>query len=105
MRPRLLMVARGNNRNNGSNLGIAYLNANNALSNSNGNNWRSRPTFTPCAATRTGEVLDSKPETPHKAARPREMRGAVKNVHERPVSRTRLASRRAAAPKGWRCAA
>ena len=44
------MVARGNNRNNGSNLGIAYLNANNALSNSNGNNWRSRPTFTPCAA-------------------------------------------------------
>ena len=80
MRPRLLMVARGNNRNNGSNLGIAYLNANNALSNSNGNNWRSRPTFTPCAATRTGEVLGSKPEIPHKATRPREMRGAVKNV-------------------------
>ena len=65
MRLRLLTVARGNNRNNGSNLGIAYLNANNALSNSNGNNWRSRPTFTPCAATRTGEVLGSKPETPH----------------------------------------
>ena len=99
------MVARGNNRNNGSNLGIAYLNANNALSNSNGNYWRSRPTFTPRAATRTGEVLGSKPETPHTATRPREMRGAVKNVHERPVSRAQIASRRAAAPKGWRCAA
>ena len=104
MRPRLLMVARGNNRNNGSNLGIAYLNANNALSNSNGNNWRSRPTFTPCAAMRTGEVLGSKPETPHKAARPREMRGAVKNVHERPVSRTET-SRTAVASKGSRMAA
>ena len=36
------MVALGNNRNNGSNLGAFYLNANNALGNSNGNNWRSR---------------------------------------------------------------
>lgn len=98
------MVARGNNRNNGSNLGIACLNANNALLNSNGNNWRSRPTFTPCAAARTGEVLGSEPETPHKAARPRISRGAVKNVHERPVSRA-ATSRTAVAPKGWRLAA
>ena len=36
------MVALGNNRNNGSNLGAFYLNANNTLGNSNGNNWRSR---------------------------------------------------------------
>ena len=36
------MVALGNNRNNGSSLGSFNLNANNALSNSNGNNWRSR---------------------------------------------------------------
>ena len=36
------MVARGNNRNNGSNLGLGCVNANNALSNSNGNNWRAR---------------------------------------------------------------
>lgn len=39
------MVALGNNRNNGSNLGAFYLNANNALDNSNGNNWRSRYSF------------------------------------------------------------
>ena len=36
------MVARGNNRNNGASLGAVYLNANNGLPNSNGNNWRSR---------------------------------------------------------------
>lgn len=36
------MVALGNNRNNGSALGAFYLNADNALGNSNGNNWRSR---------------------------------------------------------------
>lgn len=35
-------VALGNNRNNGSNLGAFYVNANNGQSNSNGNNWRSR---------------------------------------------------------------
>lgn len=36
------MVALGNNRNNGANLGAFYLNADNALGNSNGNYWRSR---------------------------------------------------------------
>ena len=36
------MVALGTYRNNGSSLGSFNLNANNALSNSNGNNWRSR---------------------------------------------------------------
>lgn len=40
------MVARGNNRNNGSNLGLGCVNANNALSNSNGNNWRARLSLT-----------------------------------------------------------
>lgn len=33
----------GNNRNNGSNLGSFCVNANNGLSNANGNNWRARP--------------------------------------------------------------
>ena len=36
------MVALGNNRNIGSSLGAFYLNANYALGNSSGNNWRSR---------------------------------------------------------------
>ena len=36
------MVALGNNRSNGSSLGSFYLNANNNLANSNGNNWRLR---------------------------------------------------------------
>ena len=39
------MVALGNNRNNGSSLGAFNLNANNGLGNSNGNNWRSRSTY------------------------------------------------------------
>ena len=43
MIPRIIVVALGNNRNNGHSLGAFYLNANNALSNANGNNWRSRP--------------------------------------------------------------
>ena len=36
------MVALGNNRSNGSNLGAFYLNANNALGYSAGYSWRSR---------------------------------------------------------------
>lgn len=40
-----LMVARGNNRGNGSNLGIASLAAHNALSHSGGAYWRSRPSL------------------------------------------------------------
>ena len=40
-----LLVARGNNRNNGSGLGIASLYANNALSTSHGGYWRSRPSL------------------------------------------------------------
>ena len=36
------MVALGNNRNNGSNLGAFYLNASYTLGSSNGNYWRSR---------------------------------------------------------------
>ena len=80
------MVARGNNRNNGANLGVAALNANNALSNSNGNNWRSRPTFGVMGFP-WHNVSGSEPETPHKTACSCHWRDVVKNVHERPVSR------------------
>ena len=36
-------VSLGNNRNNGRNLGAFTVNANNGLTNANGNNWRTRP--------------------------------------------------------------
>lgn len=95
------MVARGNNRNNGSNLGIASLNANNALSNSNGSNWRSRPALIVADAFRRRHVPGSKPETPLIAACTRKRRDAVKNVRERSASRApAVARRRATAPKG-----
>ena len=39
------LVALGNNRNNGSNLGLFTINANNSLGNANANNWRPRLSF------------------------------------------------------------
>ena len=36
------MVASGNNRGNGLNLGAFYVNGNNGWANANGNNWSSR---------------------------------------------------------------
>ena len=84
------LVARGNNRNNGGSLGAVTLNANNALGNSNGNNWRSRSTYSQkqeinytvlsnsirrgsSALTTQGAVAD----------------GAVKALHTSAVSRSR----------------
>lgn len=60
------MVALGNNRNNGLNLGSFYVNANNALSNSNGNNWRARPYLTANVSRRRFGVT-TESATPHKA--------------------------------------
>ena len=54
------MVALGNNRNNGSNLGAFYLNANNTLGNSNGNNWRSRASLGWLMATRRMRIIYDK---------------------------------------------
>lgn len=54
------MVALGNNRNNRLELGAFYLNANNALSNSNGNNWRSR------SSSRKQQEIDFNHSSPSK---------------------------------------
>lgn len=86
------MVALGNNRNNGLNLGPWYINANNALSNSNGNNWRSRPYLNaPVERRRFGVRTES--VTPHKAVGSRRhiqwQRDAVKEMCEESVSRAR----------------
>lgn len=86
------MVARGNNRNNGANLGIAYVNANNALSNSNGNNWRSRIPLKSIVG-RQGFDFGAEPETPLKAIDrhgriDRRLCRAVKDVRRRRVSRS-----------------
>lgn len=97
------MVARGNNRNNGANLGIAYVNANNALSNSNGNNWRSRVSLSAGVEMRLPD-FGAEPETPHKAI---DRRGrllcrffrAVKEVRRRSVSRS-FAIRKGIAQEG-----
>jgi hypothetical protein len=71
------LVARGNNRNNGTSLGAVTLNANNALGNSNGNNWRSRLHIAPraiyfllnfCPRRKTAAWTAPQPETPHRAA-------------------------------------
>lgn len=59
-------VALGNNRNNGLNLGPFCINANNALGNSNGNNWRARPYLKANVARRRFGVT-TKSGTPHKA--------------------------------------
>ena len=40
-----IKVALGNNRSNGGSLGSFYVNANNALANVNGNNWRGRASY------------------------------------------------------------
>lgn len=85
------MVARSNNRNNGANLGIAYVNANNALSNSNGNNWRSRISQKSIVERRRLDFV-AKPETPLKADDTFNSSGqmlivAVKHVLKRPASR------------------
>ena len=98
------MVARGNNRNNGSNLGIAYLNANNALSNSNGSNWRSRPPLLPVSKD-SGQSPALNLQHHSKRLVRALAHGAVKYVHERLASMARQASRTATAPKGWRQAA
>lgn len=88
------MVARGNNRNNGSNLGAVYLNANNGLTNSNGNNWRSRLSKAIRAKHEThhrrktgGTVRPAEPGTPHVADGVRESATAVKDAHKHAVSR------------------
>lgn len=98
------MVARGNNRNNGSSLGAAYLNANNALGNSNGSNWRSRLPLILPSVVRRRAVPGAEPATPLKAADSRHAkhagRDAVKNVHERPVSRTAQAASKGGSTKG-----
>jgi len=97
------MVARGNNRNDGANLGIAYVNANNALSNSNGNNWRSRVSLS-AGSEMTRPDFGAEPETPLKAidrnARTcRRSFRAVKDVRRRSVSR-QFAARTGAAQEG-----
>ena len=92
------LVARGNNRNNGANLGAVALNANNGLSNSNGNNWRSRLSNqrgnekikTYCRKT-GGKTRPTKPETPHKANGNKIAEAilcAVKDAHKHTASRT-----------------
>ena len=101
---RTQMVALGNNRNNGLNLGSFYVNANNALSNSNGNNWRSRLTlFVTVARRRFGVRTES--ATPLKAVdRMGRLHGrsvrAVKYVHTRSVSRSARPIRRGMAQQG-----
>lgn len=98
------MVAVGNNRNNGLNLGSFCYNANNGLGNSNGNNWRSRiPLIARAERRRPGSLTES--ETPLKADdRSRLWRGrAVKDsARGRLVAfgATRRPARRAAAHKG-----
>lgn len=59
-------VSSGNNRNNGANLGIAYVNGNNGLVNSNGNNWRAR-LFQNSTVERRRMDSTTKSETPLKA--------------------------------------
>ena len=101
-----LVVALGNNRSNGLNLGSFYVNANNGLGNSNGNNWRARPyLFAGPGVDRLGVLTKS--ETPHKAfgtaRRIRRFVVAVKHSRKGSVSRAdafRRTSRKATAHKG-----
>lgn len=98
-------VSLGNNRNNGANLGIAYVNGNNGLVNSNGNNWRAR-LFQNSTVERRRVDLTAEPETPLKAFDTRSViravRVAVKDVHKGPASRAER-SRKAVAR--WEIAA
>lgn len=100
------VVSLGNNRSNGANLGIAYINANNGLVNANGNNWRARLFQKNATVERQRLNLTAESETPHKAvdskADDKSAFGAVKDVHKRSVSRTEM-SRRATAR--WEIAA
>ena len=89
------MVALGNNRNNGSNLGAFYLNANNALGNSNGNNWWSRASSalkqelfnlpSPSQLCDTTQGARTAASTGRRFAIGE---GAVKHLHDSTVSRT-----------------
>lgn len=88
------MVARGNNRNNGTNLGAVTLNANNALSNSNGNNWRSRLSnpqgqHNHTTVERQEESFDRLNLKHHTQRTARRKATAVKDAHKHAVSRTR----------------
>lgn len=98
------LVARGNNRNNGTSLGAVTLNANNALGNSNGNNWRSRLHIAPraiyfllnfCPRRKTAAWTAPEPETPHRAAgRARKrMRGERRPMRGGSAERPRFLSR------------
>lgn len=86
------VVSLGNNRSNGANLGIAYINANNGLANSNGNNWRARLFQKNAIVERRRLNLAAKSETPHKAVDKVATFKfsaifAVKDVHKRSASR------------------
>lgn len=88
------MVTLGNNRNNGANLGAFYLNANNALGNSNGNNWRSRTSpayrqelsnfLSPSELCNTTQGARTVASTGRRFANGE---GAVKHLHNSAVSR------------------
>ena len=88
------MVALGNNRNNGSNLGAFYLNANNALGNSNGNNWRSRASsvlkqelFNFLSPSQLCDTTQSARTAASTGRRFAIGEGAVKHLHNSAVSR------------------
>ena len=88
------MVALGNNRNNGANLGAFYLNSNNALGNSNGNNWRSRYTIVSHKQDDSKFDLFSPTQSSGALASPTTQgvvaRDAVKDLHTSAVSRARM---------------
>lgn len=84
------MVALGNNRNNGSNLGAFAVNANNGLGNSNGNNWRSRSTTATSAGTLHTVLSNSiRRGTFALTTQGAVADGAVKALHTSAVSRSR----------------
>lgn len=55
-----IKVALGNNRNDGLSLGSFYVNANNALANVNGNNWRGRASLRTASIATLGRVIARK---------------------------------------------
>ena len=88
------MVALCNNRNNGANLGGFYLNANNALGNSNGNNFRGRASsatrqeflnlLSPSELCNTTQSARTATSTGRRFATGE---GAVKHLHDSTASR------------------
>lgn len=101
------MVALGNNRNNGSDLGAFYLNANNDLGNSNGNNWRSRYTIGRKQDRKEFDLISPTESSAEESVRTTQgvvARDAVKDLHTSAVSRARmrLGDR---GPERWTCAA